>query len=193
MRERLKKIFELIDHENNQDPNTEVFQGVEYKKEYLYGLRMTEQLNAFNPITTEVVKIACRAQHIRRWDLKRSAYTDGRAGYLRWRKDQGQHHALVTANLMEQAGYSIGEIDTTKKIIMKKNIKSNQDSQNLEDTACLVFLKYYFTEFITNHEGDKLKNIIIKTWEKMSKEAQQFALKHPFPKDQLQIIQEALE
>ena len=45
---------------------------------------------------------------------------------------------MVTVNL---------NAETTACIIRKENLKSNLDSQTLEDVACLVFLQYYFDEF----------------------------------------------
>ena len=46
----------------------------------------------------------------------------------------------------------------------------------MEDVACLVFLKYYFADFITSHEEDKIIRVLRKTWRKMSEKAHQAAL-----------------
>lgn len=192
MQERLKKIFEVIDRENNQDPNIEIYKNEEYKKEYLYGLRMSEQLKEFNPITSEILKIACRAHHIRRWDIKRDAYAEGKIGNQKWRKDQIQHHADVTGNLMTDHGYSNQEIESLKKILLRKN-PTHPDSQCLEDVASLVFFKYYFADFLKTQSSEKLKQFIIKTWDKMSRDAQKNALKYNFPPEQLSLLKDALE
>ena len=36
----------------------------------------------------ETLLLAARAHHLRRWELPRDSYPVGRAGYLRWRRDQ---------------------------------------------------------------------------------------------------------
>ena len=35
---------------------------------------------------------------------------------------------------------------------MKKNIKTDPETQALEDVVCLVFLEYYFDAFIEKHD-----------------------------------------
>jgi hypothetical protein len=57
----------------------------------------------------------------------------------------------------------------------------------------LVFLEYYLEEFILKHDTEKLKNIIVKTWNKMSEKGQQTALTLSFSTASLQLIKEALD
>ena len=79
--------------------------------------------------------------------------------------------------------------------LRKENIKTNPESQILEDVVCLVFLKHYLIDFIKNNnhlDEEKLLNIIRKTWKKMSPQGQQFALTLPMTAQDLTIIQESL-
>ncbi len=76
---------------------------------------------------------------------------------------------------------------------IREKVKRNSvQPQTVEDVACLVFLRWYFDEFIVKHDHDKLVSIVKKTWGKMSDAAHEATLKIPFPEDQLAIITEAL-
>ncbi|WP_319782242.1 DUF4202 domain-containing protein [Oceanisphaera sp. IT1-181] len=174
---RLKEVLALIDAENQQDPNQEVADGQVWPKEYLYGLRMSEQQAEFVPEASELLQIACRAQHIKRWSIARASYPMDRAGYRRWRTDLGAFHGDLTAELMAKVGYSDAEQAEIKDLLLKKQLKRNPEVQALEDVICLVFMRYYLADFATRHSEEKLIDIIQKTWAKMSAEGQAAALK----------------
>jgi exopolysaccharide biosynthesis protein len=55
-----------------------------------------------------------------------------------------------------------------------------------------VFLEYYLEPFVQKHDTEKLKNIILKTWNKMSKKGHEHALKINFSDSNFQLIKEAL-
>lgn len=55
-------------------------------------------------------------------------------------------------------------------------MKSNVESQILEDVACLVFLDDQFEKFEKEHDEEKIVNILKKTWAKMSEGGQKLAL-----------------
>ena len=77
-------------------------------------------------------------------------------------------------------------------MIEKKLLKKDVETQLLEDVICLVFLEFYLTPFVEKHDTEKLKNIILKTWNKMSDKGHQEALKIDFAPKNLQLIKEAL-
>ena len=174
-----KKTIELIDTANSEDPNMETVDGKEYPKELLYSQRMSDMIQRFAPDTSDINKIAVHAQHIQRWKSPRSNYPMDRKGYHQWRTELYKFHAETTAALMEQVGYDHESMERVKKAIGKKNVKSNPDTQMLEDIAALVFIEHYMLAFADKHpEYDESKwiDIIRKTWRKMSDQAQQFAL-----------------
>ena len=173
---RLKKMFVLIDAVNKQDPNVEQADGESWPKEYLYGVRMSEQQAAFVPDASELLQIGCRAQHIKRWSIARASYPMDRAGYQRWRTDLGAFHGDLTAELMAKVGYSLAEQADIKDLLLKKQLKRNPEVQALEDVICLVFMRYYLAAFATRHSEEKLISIIQKTWAKMSSAGQAAAL-----------------
>lgn len=71
-------------------------------------------------------------------------------------------------------------------------IKKDEEIQALEDLVCLVFLEYYFEEFLENHENEKIIDILKKTWIKMSDEGHKAALKLDFSEKSLSFIKQAI-
>ena len=181
-----------IDAENAQDPNSEIYQSNSYPKELLYSNRMYERLMDFYPNASEEVQIASKAQHICRWKMPRESYPMDRVGYLKWREDLKKFHAQTTAEILEKAGYSPAFIDRVSFLIEKKLLKKDAETQLLEDVICLVFLEYYFDAFVQKHDREKMKNIILKTWNKMSENGHQEALKINFSDFNLQLIKDSL-
>jgi hypothetical protein len=181
-----------IDAENAQDPNHEIHQSKTHPKELLYSSRMYERLMDFYPNASEAVQIASKAQHICRWKIVRESYPMDRVGYLKWREDLKKFHAKTTAIILEKAGYNEEFIGRVSFLIEKKLLKKDEETQLLEDVICLVFLKYYLDPFVHKHDREKMKNIILKTWNKMSEKGHQEALKINFSPENLELIKEAL-
>ena len=192
MTSSLDKVLAEIDAINAQDPNLEHDGEKDVAKELLYGQRMSACLAQHWPTASEYVAIAVRAQHIKRWSIARSEYPDGKKGYLDWRKALGVMHAELAAELMLKHNYTEDEANRTAAIIRKEKLKSNEESQTLEDVACLVFLMYYFAPFAAKHEDDKVVSIVKKTWKKMSTNAQNIALTLTLPKHLGKLVQQAL-
>ena len=171
--------IEAFDRANAEDPNTEISDGKEYPKELLYAQRMTEMQERYAPETLESVKLAVRAQHIQRWKLPRSDYPMDKKGYMLWRTTLYKLHAETAGKLMKEAGYDDEMIARVKTIVSKKELKSNPETQMMEDIVDLVFIEHYMLAFVGQHpEYDEAKWILIikKTWDKMSERAHQFAL-----------------
>ena len=189
---RLTEVLALIDAENKQDPNQEVAAGQTWPKEYLYSVRMSQRQQQFVPEASELLQIACRAQHIKRWSIPRSDYPVGRAGYLRWRTELGQFHGDLCAQLMNSAGYSQEEQARIKEILLKKRLKRDPEVQALEDVICLVFIEHYLADFAERHDEQKIIAIIQKTWGKMSEQGQAAALKLPLSDEVLALVSKAL-
>jgi hypothetical protein len=181
-----------IDAENTQDPNQEIHQSKTHPKELLYSNRMFERLMDFHPNASEAAQIASKAQHICRWKIARESYPMDRVGYLKWREDLKKFHAKTTAAILEKADYDEEFIARVSFLIEKKLLKKDEETQLLEDVICLVFLEYYLDPFVHKHDREKMKNIILKTWNKMSEKGHQEALKINFSPENLELIKEAL-
>ncbi|WP_310447990.1 DUF4202 domain-containing protein [Thiobacillus sp.] len=172
---RFNQTMALFDAANAEDPNQDAGQ----PKELLYGQRMSEMIGRFAPDASEAAQLAVRAQHIRRWTVPRDSYPMDKDGYHAWRTGLYSFHANTAGELMREAGYDDAMIERVKKAVGKRGIKVNPDTQLLEDIANLVFIEHYMLAFAASKpEYDEAKwlEIIRRTWGKMSKTAQAFAL-----------------
>lgn len=179
MTERYLAAIAAFDQANSEDPNKEVADGREYPKELLYAQRMTDMQERYVPDASEAVKLAVRAQHIQRWKSPRSDFPMDKPGYMQWRTGLYKFHAETAGNLMKLVGYEEEMIERVKTIVSKKGLKTNPETQMMEDVVDLVFIEHYMVAFAGSHpEYDEAKWILIikKTWNKMSEEAHAFAL-----------------
>mgnify|MGYP005836171165 CR=1 FL=1 len=173
--ERFQRALALFDAANAEDPNLDAGQ----PKELLYGRRMSDMIGRFAPDASEAAQLAVRAQHIQRWKVPRSQYPMNKEGYHAWRTSLYTFHADTAGELMRQAGYDDAMIERVKKAVGKRGIKSNPETQLLEDIADLVFIEHYMLAFAQgkpDYDEEKWLEIIRKTWKKMSKTAQAYAL-----------------
>jgi hypothetical protein len=176
---RLERALALFDAANAEDPRLDQDGTETVPRELLYSRRMSDMLERFAPEASDAVKLAVRAQHIRRWMVPRDSYPRGRAGYLRWRTGLYSFHADTAGQLLKQAGYEDEAIERVKTAVAKRGLKTNPETQLLEDVADLVFLEHYMLEFAghnPDYTEEKWLDIIRKTWRKMSDRAQGFAL-----------------
>jgi len=189
---RFETAIALIDKKNAEDENTYQVSGLAYPKELLYSQRMTRTLLRFEPNASKALQIAARAQHICRWKIQRDEYAMDRVGYLKWRETLKKMHADITGEILQQVNFDVQFTDRVQKIILKKLIKKNEESQALEDTICLVFLDYYFDEFAAKHSDEKVIDILQKTWVKMSAKGHEAALKITFSEKGLALVKQAI-
>lgn len=191
------KAIELIDAANSKDPNQETSDGKDWPKELLYSHRMSDMIERYAPDADEVQKLSVRAQHIERWKSPRSDYPMDRKGYHLWRTDLYKFHAETTAALLAKAGYDDESIERVKMAVGKKSLRSNPDTQMLEDVTALVFIEHYMLAFAEKHpeySEEKWLDIIRKTWRKMSEQGHEFALGGhiTLPEPLVPLIQKAL-
>jgi len=192
--DRFNVAIALIDEANRQDPNRTTIDGIERPNELLYAQRMTSWLEKLEPNASEPLKLATRAQHIRRWTIPRSTYPMTRAGYHSWRTDLAKFHADTAASLLQQAGYDHEVIARVQSLIRKERLKEDPETQTLEDVICLVFLESYFAEFARKHahEEEKVIKILQRTWRKMSERGRAAALALPIPDEARKLVEIAL-
>lgn len=186
--QKLQQALTAIDAANSKDPNQDAGQA----KELLYGRRMSEALNDFEPAASAHLQIAARAQHIERWKSARSDYPEGRTGYKKWRSQLYLFHAQRTGEILQELKFDQGDIDKVAFLIQKRQLRRNAETQTLEDVICLVFLKYYFDDFSQKHAEEKLIDIVQKTWSKMSEKGHQAALNLDYSEKNLDLIKKSL-
>ncbi|MGC8120664.1 DUF4202 domain-containing protein [Marinobacter sp. VGCF2001] len=195
--DRLEKALDAIDQANRQDPNQEQVDDTQLPREYAYSLHMTRWLFELEPEPSERMQIACRAQHIERWIMPRSDYGEGRKNYYQWRQACGRMHGRRAAEIMAQSGYPDAECERVETILTKRKLREDEDTQLLEDVACMVFLERYFAQFFDDnpdYDKDKWLRIVRRTWSKMTPRGHAAALKlaEGMPAHLLALLQEAL-
>jgi hypothetical protein len=190
--DRFRTAIERFDVENRQDPNVEPVDGHPHPRELLYSLRMSQWLDRMAPDASEALRLAARAQHIRRWEIPRSNYPMDRAGYHRWRTELGKFHAQTAGQILREVGYDDATISRVQALLRKERLKADPEAQLLEDVICLVFLEFYFAPFSERHDEAKLIGILRRTWAKMSPLGHAAALQLQLPPDKRKLIEKAL-
>src|SRR5437868_2403332 len=98
--DRFERAIAAIDAANADDPERLVVRGEERPKEQAHAELMTEWVTRLEPSPAEELLLAARGHHLRRWTVPRSSYPEGRAGYLRWRRDLHEVHARGLGTLL---------------------------------------------------------------------------------------------
>src|SRR5690606_23738600 len=101
---------------------------------------MTRWVARLSPDASEALHLAARAHHIRRWEVPRNTYPEGRQGYLQWRSDLHGVHAGHAAAILREHGYDEAMIDRVGAIISKRGLRRDPEVQVFEDALSLVFL-----------------------------------------------------
>jgi len=189
-------VISAIDAVNAEDPRKITVNGTEHPNESVYADRMSETLERLYPDASELLRIAARAQHIRRWQIPRDTYPTGREGYKKWRLGMRQLHGDLVGGIMGDNGYSADDIALVGTFLRKEGLKRNADSQALENVVDVVFLAHYWDDFVTkypHYDDDKLIDIVGKTLRKMSSHGHQAALALDLPQATARIVLAAVE
>lgn len=189
---RFATAIASIDAANAADPHQVSHEGRQIATELLYAQRMTAWLQRLYPNASEPLRLAARAQHIRRWEIPRANYPQDRAGYHRWRTTLYTFHADTAGSILREVGCDEATIARVRSLLKKERLKADPDSQALEDVACLVFLESYFTDFAPRHEEEKVIVILRRTWAKMSDTGRAAALALRLPAEARALIEKAL-
>ncbi|KAJ9293573.1 hypothetical protein DTO271G3_7652 [Paecilomyces variotii] len=165
-----------IDEAHSADPNIVTVNGAQVPYELHYANKMTKYLDLHTPSASEPLRLAIRAQHLRRWEVPRSSYPQTKPGYFAWRTFLKKRQAELAEKICLESGYSETEAARVAALVRKEDLKQDQETQALEDVACLVFLDDQFEEFEKGYDEEKIISILRKTWGKMSERGHELAL-----------------
>ena len=168
--DRFTRAITAIDAANAEDPTG---------KEPRDALLMTEWVSQLAPGASEALRLAARAHHVRRWTVPRSSYPDGRAGYLRWRRDLHEVHAREVGQILADVGYEVDVIARVQDIIRKRNLKTDAEVQTFEDALCLTFLQTQYEDLAARLDDEKMDVVVQKTLAKMSERGRELASRLP--------------
>lgn len=194
--QRYTAVIADIDKANADDPRTVVVIDRPRPYEVVYSERMTQRLEAMYPEASELLRIAAHGQHVRRFDIPRARFAEGRNGYNEWRRTCREHHAKLLGDIMRRHGYDQQEIEHVAKLVRKEQLKKDQESQALENVVDIVFLEHYFDEFYdkySHYDDAKIIDIIGKTLRKMSPKGHRAALALDLPERTRKLVLAAVE
>lgn len=181
-----------FDEENSRDPNQEIIDGLARPRELAYAERLTEWVLRLAPAASEALRLAARCQHICRWQVPRHSYPMDRAGYLKWRSDLKKFHAETSGKILREVGYSEDTVRRVQELNLKLNLRSDPETQILEDGLCLVFLQYQFAGLAAKTAPEKMVTAVQKSWGKMSPAARAAALKLNYTEMEQRLLASAL-
>ena len=190
--EQLRAAQEAIDKANALDPTVIVVRGVSSTLALAQGRLAAEWAHRLAPRADDALLLAARAHHLRRWEVQRTSYPEGKAGYLRWRKDQKSRHAHDVAALLGESGYDDATIARVQALIRRDNLQSDTEAQVVEDAACLVFIETQLATMATRLDRDHLLQVIRKTAGKMSVAGLALAAELPLADVERALLDEAL-
>lgn len=178
--ELLERALAAFDALNAEDPVTDLDGAAARPRLLLQAERLARWVERLEPDASEALRLAAHCQHLERWKIPRSDYPEGRVGYLQWRTQLGRFHAQRAAEVLRELGYEGATISAVERILTKQNLRSNPDSQTMEDALCLVFLEFEFDAFLDKYPDEaKAVEILQKTWKKMSERGHAEALGLP--------------
>ena len=166
---RFDAAIAAIDAANADDPTPVTVRGDAQPLALVHGVLAVEWVTRLSPRADEAVLLAARAHHLRRWELPRSQYEAGKAGYLRWKRDQRQRHARDVGVLLAEHGFAADEIAVVQALVQRQGLAAGDvGAQLVEDAACLVFIETQLADVATKLDHDHLVDVIRKTAKKMS-------------------------
>jgi hypothetical protein len=190
---RFEQAIAAFDAANAEDPHRLVVGNEPRPRELVHAERLSTWVERLAPNASEPLRLAARCQHIRRWQIPRASYPAGRVGYLQWRTELARFHADTAASILDELGYEREIIDAVRRINVKQGIRSNPDTQTMEDALCLEFLESEFEDFARKHPPEKVIGIVQKTWKKMSPRGQELALNLPLSEPTGALVTRALQ
>ncbi|KKK24048.1 hypothetical protein ARAM_004327 [Aspergillus rambellii] len=165
-----QKTLSLIDAAHAQDPkkittppppSSSTATPTEIPYELHYANKMTKYLLLHTPSASDALRLAVRAQHLKRWE------------------------AELVREMCIAGGYEGDVAERVAALVRKEGLKpgsgsagadADAETQVLEDVACLVFLDDQLEEFQGGYAEEKVLGILRKTWTKMSGRGREMAL-----------------
>lgn len=157
-----------IDAANAADPTSVEVRGERAPLALTHGRLAAAWVSELVGEDDHAVLLAARAHHLRRWEVPRSSFPEGRAGYLRWRREQKARHARDVGELLAGAGYEEAFVARVQALVRRDDLATDAGAQAVEDGACLAFLETQLDGLVDRLPAERLTEVIRKTAAKMS-------------------------
>ena len=178
--EREARTAAAIDAANADDPDRIVVDGESRPLQQSLGRVAAEWVDRLDPAAGPAQRLAARAHHLRRWERPRSDYPEGRAGYLRWRRDAKARHATDVGALLVTEGWDEATVAEAQRLVRKEGLGTVPAAQVHEDAVCLAFLALQLDAAAELMGEDKTVEVLRRTARKMSPEALAHAAALPY-------------
>lgn len=166
------RAIEAIDAANGEDPHRWSGEPLALAQ----GRLAHDWVIRLDPDASDALLIAARAHHLRRWVMPRDSYPDGRAGYLRWRRDQKARHARELGEILERCDVLEPTVSRSTTIVAKVGLGTDPEVQVFEDAVCLTFIETQLESTADRLDEDRMVAVIAKTLDKMSDRGRAAAL-----------------
>ena len=190
--QRTAGAIEAIDAANAHDPTVVTVRGADHPLAQIHGTLAYEWVLHLHPDADDTWLLAARAHHLRRWELPRSDYDPGKAGYLRWKRDQRQRHARDVAVLLVDHGFDSATIERVQALVRRDNLAVDAGSQAIEDAACLAFVETQLADVATKLDREHLIDVLRKTARKMTPAGAAAIALIPLAEAEQQLLADAL-
>ena len=141
--------------------------GVDEPLQQVLGRIASEWVDRLDADARPAQRLAARAHHLRRWEIPRSSFPEGRAGYLRWRTAAKTRHAKDLVILLRDQGWDEDTVEEARRLVRKEGLGRDPAVQVHEDAVCLAFLTVQLDE-AAELMGDKTPGVLRRTAAKMS-------------------------
>ena len=165
---RFEAALARFEAAHREDPRSVEADGVQVPWSVRYHERLRHWVGELAPDASEALRLAAACQHIRRWEVPRSDYDEGRIGYKRWRSELAQRHARIARDVLEQVGYEEDTIARVEQLLRKIGLARDAEVRTFEDAICMVFFELDFIDLAAKHDDQKIVDVLQRTWGKMS-------------------------
>lgn len=176
-----------------QDPNVVDDAGQQRPKCLVEAERLSAWVSRLEAEPSLALQLAPFCQHLRRWEVPRGSFPEGRKGYIAWRTSLSKYHAEKSGEVLRGLGFDAALITAVQRINLKKGLGKESDAQTMEDALCLAFVEFDLAAFAAKHPDEKVTDIIRKTWAKMSERGRELALRVELPPEVARLLDAALK
>ncbi|MDH3206531.1 MAG: DUF4202 domain-containing protein [Gemmatimonadota bacterium] len=153
---------------HRDDPRSIEVDGQQVPWSVHYHARLRHWLLELEPAASVPLQLAAACQHIRRWEVPREDYDEGRRGYRTWRSDLAKMHGEIAREILEDVGYDEATIDRVDQLLRKVGLGRDPEVRRFEDAICMVFFENEYVELASKHDDAKMIDILQRTWAKMT-------------------------
>ena len=177
------------DEINATDPRTTTTpDGRERPFELAYADRLEHWIGLLVPAPSAALAFACRAQHLRRWEIARDAFPQGRAGYHAWRRKLEDLHVAAAREILAGAGCGADDAARAERILRKQGRDTDPEVQAMQDAVSLVTVEMQMGSLEAKLDEAKLVDVLRRTLAKMSAAGRELAARIPLGDDARRIL-----